>query len=137
MSQGITIKGKTADGKNVEIRVTENGLLEAAVQTSHTVKFASVNVSSPGDNELVAAVADKKIKVLSAAIIAAGTVAVKWRSDTSDRSGAMPLLASSGFVLPASLPAAGYYIETASGEALGLNLSAGVAVTGHISYYEE
>jgi hypothetical protein len=104
---------------------------------SKTIKFASISASSSGDNQIVALVATKKLKVLSCALVANGTVSVKWRSNTTDISGAMPLVVNSGFVLPASAPGMGHYFETAAGEALNINLSGNIAVAGHISYYEE
>jgi hypothetical protein len=104
---------------------------------ANTIKFASISASASGDNTVISLVSAKKIKVLSVILVASGTVSVKWRSNTTDISGAMPLVANSGFVLPASSPGQGHYFETAAGQALNINLSGAVAVNGHISYYEE
>lgn len=109
----------------------------ADLRRNYPIKFASISASNSGDNTIVSAVTNKKIKVLSVALIASGTVSVKWRSNTTDISGAMPLVVNSGFVLPASAPGMGHYLETATGEALNINLSTGTAVTGHLSYFEE
>ena len=107
------------------------------LKQSNIIKFATVSINGAGDNQIVAAVALKKLKLLSACLIASGTTSMKWRSNTTDLSGAMPLVVNSGFVLPASAPGMGHYLESATGEALNINLSAGVTVTGHITYYEE
>lgn len=113
------------------------GSLPVSLKQTATIRFATVSISSSGDNQIVAAVTGKKIKVLSATLVSSGTVSVKWRSGTTDLSGAMPLVANSGFVLPASSPGQGHYFETAVTTALNINLSGAVAVSGHISYYEE
>lgn len=118
---------------------TTNALDRATgdLKGSNTIKFATISASSSGDNLIVASVSAKKIKVLSATLVSSGTVSVKWRSGTTDISGAMPLVANSGFVLPASSPGQGHYLETAVTTALNINLSGAVQVSGHISYYEE
>lgn len=112
-------------------------IMNTSLKLSNTIKFASVSVSTSGDNTIVTGVTGVKIKVLSVLLVASGTVSVKWVSNTTDLTGAMPLVANSGFVLPASSPGQGHYFETAVGQGLKLNLSSAVAVNGHISYYEE
>lgn len=101
--------------------------------TALTPKFAIIQESSSGDNEVVAAVASKKIRVLSYVLMSNGTVNAKWRSATTDKSGLLYLIANTG-------ASSGYspvgHFETAAGEALNLNLSAGIAVGGHVCYVE-
>ena len=107
------------------------------------MKYAVVNASASGSSTIVAAVANKRIRVLSYVIIAAGAVTVTWRSVDSASgyvtsiSGAMALAANGG-VSPAagqSVPAGliGQF-ETNQGEELAINLSAAVSVAGHITY---
>lgn len=104
------------------------------VGTIVTPKFASISVSSSGDNTIVAAVTSKKLRVLAYVIVSDGTVAAKWRSSTTtDLTGAMSLLASSG-VSTAYSPVG--HFETAAGEALTLNLSAAIGARGHLTYLE-
>ena len=124
---------------NTLIVTNQDGTSISAVnlKQGNTIKFATISVGTIGDNIIVAAVTGAKIKVLSAALVSSGTVSVKWRNDTTDISGAMPLVTNSGFVLPASAPGMGHYFETGVNKALNINLSAGVNVYGHISYYEE
>lgn len=107
------------------------------LKLSNTILFAPVSVSSSGDNQIVAAVASKKIKVLSCKLVAGGAVSVKWRNGTTDLEGGNSLVANSGYVLPASSPGQGHYLETDINTALNLNLSSAVQVSGHISYYTE
>lgn len=101
--------------------------------TTLTPKFAVVSASAAGDNTVVAAVASKKIRVISYVLVAAGAVTAKWRSGTTDISGPLAFAANGG-------AAPGYnpfgFFETASGAALNLNLSAAVTVGGHITYVE-
>lgn len=98
-----------------------------------TKKFAAVVAASAGDNQIVANVANQRIIVVSYVLVAVGAVSVKWRSAANDLSGAMPLAANGGLVVPAGDEFAAL-LETNLGEALNLNLSGAVAVGGHISY---
>lgn len=120
---------------NETVALIRSALLEGVKTTyAKVLKFTIISASTGADNLVVAAVTGKQIKVQSVVLVASGTVSVKWRSNTTDISGAMPLVANSGFVLPSG---SSNYFETAVGEALNINLSGAVAVNGHISYTEE
>lgn len=101
------------------------------------MKYAVINASASGSNTIVAAVTNKRIRVLSYTMIAAGDVTVTWRSASTAISGPMALATnggaapSAGQATPAGLIG---QFETNQGEALNLNLSAAVAVGGHITY---
>lgn len=104
--------------------------------TAVTPKFAKIAVSSSGANAIVALVASKKIRVLAVAIVANAAVNVKWQSHVTptDLTGLSYFGAQGdGEVLPFN--PVGWF-ETIAGEALDLNLSAAVAVGGHITYIE-
>lgn len=144
LTRSVITGRSTAGGTTYEnVKVSPSGAVQiggdvnASLKNNATIKFASVSVSTSGDNTIVTAVTGVKIKVLSVLLVASGNVSVKWVSNTTDLTGAMPLVVNSGFVLPASSPGAGHYFETAVGQGLKLNLSSAVAVNGHISYYEE
>lgn len=98
-------------------------------------KFATISASSNGDNTLIAAVTGKKIRVLSYVLVSNGTVNAKFQSGASgtDLTGLLYEVANSGV-------SAGYnpvgHFETAVSTLLNLNLSAGTAVGGHITYVE-
>lgn len=95
-------------------------------------KFAPIALAASGD--LVAAVAEKKILVTSLFLLAAADVTVKFQSDGAvDLTGAMPVGAKGGFVLP---PSAHGHLRTAAGKKLNLVLGAGVAVAGALTYLE-
>ena len=99
-------------------------------------KFAAISTSSAGDNQLVAAVAGCKIRVVSGFLIADSTpVSVQFRSNANGTActGLIPLAANAGFVLPYNQ---GGWFETDVGEYLNLELSGSVAVGGAVSYVE-
>jgi hypothetical protein len=100
-----------------------------------TPKFAAIAASSSGNNTLVAAVASKKIRVLSATFTAAGSVNAKFQSGAggTDLTGLFYMVVNTGGVLPYN--PAGWF-ETGSNTLLNLNLSAAVAVGGCLSYIE-
>lgn len=104
--------------------------------TPVTPKFAPIAASTSGDNEVVAAVVGKRIRVLKYTIVAAGAVAAKFATaagGATDLTGPMPMPANGG-VGGAYCPIG--LFETEAAEALVLNLSAGVAVAGHLTYIE-
>lgn len=98
----------------------------------YNVKFATIAATST-NNTLVAAVAGKKIRVLSYTILVTAAASAKFQSDTStDLTGAMPFPDTGGAVNaynPSGL------FETAAGGLLNLNLSASSAY-GHLTYQE-
>jgi hypothetical protein len=101
------------------------------------VKRAIVSASLAADNEIVAAVSGKRIRVRNGVLISAALVSATWRSATNAKSGAMPLGQSAtvggGYVMPDTGEGVGY-LETNTGEALNLLLSGATLVAGHISY---
>lgn len=101
-------------------------IVEATGGITHT----KVDVSASGDNTLVAAVAGKRIRVLSMAVVAAGSVSVTFKSGSTDLTGAMSL--SQGVPLE-SVSGWGAF-QTAAGEALVLNLSGAVQTSGWLTY---
>lgn len=96
------------------------------------VKFAVINESTAASNELVAAVASKRIIVLSYTLLAAGTVNVTFQSAATARSGAMPLVANAGIAVSDN----NGLFATVAGEALNMLSSAAIQVSGHLSYVE-
>lgn len=98
-----------------------------------TPKFAPINVSSSGDNTIVATDSTHKIRVLSYVIVADGTVAAKWVNGTAGTavSGAMSLVANTGIAAPFS--PVGHF-ETSTTGNLVLNLSGAIGARGHCVY---
>jgi hypothetical protein len=97
------------------------------------VKYAVISTSATAS--VVAAVAGKKIRVLGYVLSAAGTVNVKWQSHVTptNLSGLLYMVANTAI---SSTPSPLGLFETVAGEALDLNLSASVAVGGHVTYIE-
>jgi hypothetical protein len=95
--------------------------------------FAVINASSSGAQSLVAAVANKAIRVIAAALMASGTVNVKFQSHTTptDETGLFYLVANTGFVLPFNQLG---WFQGNVGEQLDINLSGAVAVGGCLVY---
>ena len=96
-------------------------------------KFASVAASSSGANAIVAAVTGKRIRVVSAFLMANGSVNGKWQSASTDITGLAYLIVNVGYVLPFNPTG---WFQTAAGEALNLNLSAAIAAGGCLTYVE-
>lgn len=96
-------------------------------------KYVAVSCSASGNNQLVAGISGKRIRLVSCLLVADGTVAVKFRSASTDLSGAMSLVANSGFVAPEAVVG---WVVAAQGEELNLNLSDAVQVSGMLVYEE-
>lgn len=103
-------------------------------QTLSAPKFAKIDVSGSGANEIVPAASGKKLRVLAWDVMAEGPVNVKWQSHTTptNLTGLYYLSANGG--IARSAPQG--LFETVAGEALDLNLSDAVAVGGCVTYVE-
>lgn len=100
--------------------------------------FAKIDTATSGDNTIVAAIPNREIRVINYTTIASGDVAIRWKSGASTAlSGAMALAANGGAAPSGTGQSPSGHIglfETAPGEALVLNLSAAVQVSGHLAY---
>lgn len=97
------------------------------------VKFASISEATAANNELVAAVAGKKIRVIGLNFVCTGANTITFKSATDAISGAMGFDANSGL---GGLYAPTGLMETAVGEALNMTQSAATQVSGFLSYIE-
>ncbi|HEX8266970.1 MAG TPA: hypothetical protein VF596_16330 [Pyrinomonadaceae bacterium] len=114
---------------------SEETLLAIKSQLTPTELYAPIDVASSGDNTLVAAVSGRRIKVLDYTFVCSGTVNAKFRSNSTDLTGAMAFVANSGIASAKGSISQGAILATQSGEALKLNLSSAVQVSGHLTYY--
>lgn len=98
-------------------------------------KSVAVQASTSGDNTLVAAVTDKKIRVLACVLIATTAVTARFESAAGGTAltGQMPLGANGGFTLPYNPHG---WFETVAGQLLNLELGGAVAVAGVLVYVE-
>jgi len=125
LAAGTNLVGKAAAG--IDGSTVYSGV------TPLTRKFAKIAASASGDNTIVAAVADHRIRVIRWGFTARGDVDAKWRSGSTDITGARPLTkyaSAGGAYCPVGL------FQTSKGEALNLNLSAAVGVEGELTYVE-
>lgn len=99
---------------------------------------AKISASSSGDNTIVSAVSDKRIRVLKVILMSAGTVNATFQSGAGGTAltGAMPLIANIGFDSGYCPPEAGQF-ETGVGELLNLSLSGAVGTFGWLIYVLE
>lgn len=95
-------------------------------------RFLSVSAAVGADNTLVTAVAGKRILVLQYSLNAAGGAnTITFKSGSTAISGAMDI--ASDATIEASLSPYGV-LQTDSGAALVMNLSAATLVAGHLVY---
>jgi hypothetical protein len=98
-----------------------------------TPQFAIIAASISGATTIVAAVGGKRVRVLRWRLSANGIVNVKWQShiaptDISGLSYCTQYKDAGGGYCPLG------HFQSVLGEALDLNLSAGVAVSGELTY---
>ena len=105
------------------------------------VKRAAIDASGSGDNELIAAVTGKKIKVLAVFLVATEAVAATLytgpQASGTALTGPVGLADNGGFVLNAPANEWMHWLETAASAELNLYLSAAKQVSGSVLYYEE
>ncbi len=103
--------------------------------TALTPKFAIIDAATSGNNTLVAAVASKKVRVLSVFLVASAAVTARFESgaDGTALTGQMQLAANGGFVLPFNPTG---WFETGSNVLLNLELSGATSVDGSLVYVE-
>jgi hypothetical protein len=143
-TDGIIAPGSAAEADSLSIvNPSDQGVVvtfdtskiaNAAAGTLLTPKFAAISESSSGNNEVVAAVASNKIRVLQWIVTASAAVNFKWRSASTDKTGLFYAAAAGGGA-GASFNPVGHF-ETAVNEALNLNLSGATAVGGYVVYVE-
>lgn len=98
---------------------------------SGPVQYGSIAIASAGTTAIVAAVTGKRIRLLSLVLTVTGNGTVKFQSASNDISGAIPLLASTEFLLPEN-PSG--WLQTNAAEALNLVLATSTACNGFFSY---
>lgn len=97
------------------------------------VKSVIANPSTATTTQLVAAVANKKYRVLGMAVVTTLANSVNLESGTTDITAVFPLGANGGIVLPYNEHG---WCETAAGAALQVTTSAATACGVHVLYVE-
>lgn len=111
----------------------------SAIYADHlelTPKFKVVDAASSGDNEVVAAVAGKKIRVLCGCLTMTGTaVTVRFESSAGGTALTGQMTPSQGSTIPIPFCPLGNF-QTVAGESLNLELGGAQSVDGWIVYCE-
>lgn len=99
-------------------------------------KFARVNATADGDNLIVAAVATKRLRVISYALVvsAAGTITIQDTAGAPVIFAQFPLAANGGISYAGGLDAPAF--ESGPGLGIEINNPVGVDTLGHITYVE-
>jgi hypothetical protein len=92
---------------------------------------SAINVAGSGDNQLLAGTGGQTIRVWKFWLVAAAAVSLKFRDGTTDLHPAIALVAGGSWLL--DLDGEPWFV-TAAGNALNLNLSAAVQVSGRWYY---
>ncbi len=107
------------------------------------IKYLAINATSAGDNVILAGSVypNRRYMVLAYTILTDANTTVTWKSDATDVSGPMPLLASGGVsctsnFLTGSIGQPLGLLQTLNGnDDLILNLSGAATVGGHITIF--
>jgi len=121
--------GKLAAGAELIGKVQNAG-------TSHTVVQVAISGSYSGGVELIAADANKKIKIVNIFLVVSGAVSLKFMSDTANLSGVMELGDTDeprGMVVPFG----NFPMETAVNKNFKLHADCATAIMGYCNYYLE
>jgi len=113
-------------GQPISVTVTNSSL----TVRYGSVSFATINATTSGDTQVVAAVSNRRIVVVAFGVIASATVNIRFRSGTTDITGSMRLVEGGGI---AHAYDAGLF-QTATGQPLNINLSANATVGGYVVY---
>lgn len=107
--------------------------MAGGIWSSAQIKRAAIDESTLANNEIVAAVTGKILRVLAFNLVTTLANTLQWKSDTTAITGPMPLGADGN--VDADFAEEGHF-ETAAGEALNLDSSAATAHGGWVNYVE-
>ena len=93
---------------------------------------ASFTETTAATNEIIAAVAGKKIIVTSLVLVCASANGINWEDGTTDISGVMSFTANGGYSLSGSR-----LLETTAAAALQMTQTGATVVSGHLTYHYE
>ena len=97
------------------------------------LQYASIDAASSGNNTLVAAVSDKRIRVLSLFVVASGAVTVRFESSASGTALTGQMQVGSKGNINMSFNPEGWF-QTVAGELLNMELSGATSVDGCLTY---
>jgi len=97
------------------------------------LQYAIIDAAESGDNTLVAAVSDKRIRVLSLFAVASGAVLVRFESDTGGTALTGQMSAAANGNIEMSFNPEGWF-QTVAGELLNMELGSATSVDGCLTY---
>ena len=106
--------------------------LDASIAGIYPVKQVVLSEVTIANNEIVAAVAGKSIRMISMMLTVAGAVNIQWKSGTAARSGLMEFADSGGMTHSAQ----DGILWTAIGAALNLDADSVAQISGTLTYIE-
>lgn len=124
---------------NAAIPAGTNNIGLVSPTSGKTILRAVIDIAAAtvGDNQIVAADATKKIKVVEAYIQVGAATVLKWRSGTTVLVGAQTLVANQGVFMNGVPLIDCHHFETAANQALNLNSTVAVVIGGYVNYYLE
>lgn len=100
-----------------------------------TEEMASINISSSGDNTIIAAPGDGKYLAIDfIAMMPTSAVSVQLKSGTTNYGGPYPLDAKQSFTIENAVHYQGGVIKCGNNEAFVINLNGAVQVGGFLRY---
>jgi hypothetical protein len=115
-----------ASASSAETSTVYNGV------TALTPQFVKISASASGNNNVLAAVSSKRIRVLRWDLTASGAVNAKFQSNAATDLTGLYYFAQNGGIAAGFCPVG--IFQTGVGETLDLNLSAAIAVGGVLTY---
>jgi len=103
------------------------------------MKTAIISTTAPGDSTIIAAISEKRIRVLAYTLSISSNSHIRWKSGATPISGEMHMSGGSSIAihLGDQWPGGGLpVLVTEPGEALVLNVGGAVTVGGHLTYVE-
>lgn len=130
---GAAIPAGTNNIGDVDVLTLPNVTIGArSAPSTVTMSRAAINISSSGDNTIVAAVGGQTVRIHKLFLIASGAVNLKFKDGAStDLTPALPLQAYGAMTLDFDQEP---WFITAAGNALIINLSAAVQVSGRVYF---
>lgn len=111
-------------------------MTHASCISSNPIKFAAVDAATSGDNELVAAVTGRKIRVIAGSLTMTGTaVTIRFESGAGGTALTGQMTPTQGSTISLPYSPVGHF-QTAISAALNLELGGAQSVDGWIVYQE-
>jgi len=126
----------TGDWVNIAASEASDGTFSVQASLTQPLALLSAPVSISSTGVVITGVPGKKIRVYATKIVCSADLSINFKDGAStDISGAMPLLANSGYIENIVPPA--FLFETSAGNDLILAISGSGTASGRVSYWLE